>query len=80
MTAWTKTDPNYLKRYKRTSKRNATWGIGLLAGAVLISGLVYLYSDKNTAVASINIPAAIAPPANSTLPPVPPINPNKEIH
>jgi hypothetical protein len=76
MTARTKPDPNYLKRYKRTSRRNATWGIGLLAGTVLISGLVYLYSDKNTAVASINI----APPANSTLPPVHPINPNKEIH
>jgi hypothetical protein len=80
MTARTITDPNYLKRYKRTSRRNATWGIGLLAGAVLISGLVYLYSDKNTAVASINTPPAIAPPASSTLPPIPPINPNKEMH
>jgi hypothetical protein len=81
MTARTITDPNYLKRYKRTSRRNATWGIGLLAGAVLICGLVYLYSEKNTAVASINTPPAIVPPAGSTLPPAPSINPtNKEIH
>jgi hypothetical protein len=79
MTARSKADPNYLMRYKRTSRRNATWGIGLLAGAILISGLVYLYSDKNIAVASINKPPAIAPLASSTLPPAPPINPNKEI-
>lgn len=81
MTARTITDPNYLKRYKRTSRRSATWAIGLLAVAVLICGLVYLYSNKNTAVASINTPRAIAPPASSTtLPPIPPIIPNKEMH
>jgi len=80
MTARTIIDPNYLNRYKRTSRRNATWGIALLAGAVLISVLVYMYSEKNTAVASINTPPTIASPASSTLPPVPPINPNKEIH
>ncbi len=79
MTAPTITDPNYLKHYKHTSRRNATWNLGLLAGAILISGLVYLYNDTNTAVANINTPPAIAPPASSTLPPVLPINPNKEI-
>jgi len=79
MTTRTITNRNYLKRYKHTSRRNATWSIGLLAGAILISGLVYLYNDKNTMVANINTPPAIAPPASSTLPPVPPINPNKEI-
>jgi len=79
MTTRTITDHNYLKRYKHTSRRNATWSIGLLAGAILISGLVYLYNDKNTAVANIDTPPVIAPPASSTLPPVPPINRNKEI-
>jgi hypothetical protein len=79
MTARAINDPNFLKRYKRTSKRNATWSIGLLAGAVLFSGLVYLYDDKITAVVSIHTPPAIAPRASSTLPPVPSINPNKEI-
>jgi hypothetical protein len=78
MTVRTISDPNYLTRYKRTSRRNATWSIGLLAGVVLITGLVYLYNDKNTAVASINTPPAIAPPASSALPPGAPINPNKE--
>jgi hypothetical protein len=80
MTARTTTDPDYLKRYKRISRRNATWSIALLAAAVLISGLVYWYSDRNSAVASVNTPPAIAPLASSTLTPAPPINPNKEIH
>jgi hypothetical protein len=78
MTARTITDPNFLNRYKLTSRRNSTWSIGLLAGAILVTGLVYLYNDKNTGVASTNVPHAIAPPASSTLPLVLPINPNKE--
>jgi hypothetical protein len=79
MTARTKTDPNYLKRYKHTSKRSATWSVGLLAGALLVVGLVYLYNDRSAAVANVKTPPAIAPPASSTVPPVPLSNPNKEI-
>jgi hypothetical protein len=71
MTARTIADPNYLKRYKHTSRRSATWSVGLLAGAILIAGLVYLYNDRSAAVASINTPPAIAPPASSAVPPVP---------
>jgi hypothetical protein len=71
---------NYQERYTHTSRRDATWSTGLLAAAVLINGLVYLYSDKNSAVARINTPPAIAPPASSTMPPVPTINPNNAIH
>lgn len=70
MTARTIADPNYLKRYKHTSRRSATWSVGLLAGAILIGGLVYLYNDRSTAVVRINTPPAIAPPASSTVPPV----------
>jgi hypothetical protein len=71
---------NYQERYTHTSRRDATWSTGLLVAAVLINGLVYLYSDKAGAVASIDTTSAIAPPASSTMRPVPPINPNKAIH
>jgi hypothetical protein len=71
---------NYQERYTHTSRRDATWSTGLLAAAVLINGLVYWYSDKTSAVASINTTSTIAPPASSTTRPVPPINPNKAIH
>ena len=71
---------NYQQRYKQTSRRDATWSTGLLAAAVLINALVYLYSDRNSAVANINTPPVFAAPARSTMPPLPPINPNNAIH
>jgi len=71
---------NYPERYTHTSRRDATWSTGLLVAAVLTNGLVYFYSDKTSGVAGINTTSTIAPTASSTMPHVPPINPNKATH